>query len=393
MAQEFRLPDLGEGLREAEVVRWFVVEGTTVEEGDPLVEVETAKAAVEITSPFSGTVLHRGAPEGATVAVGDLLLVIGEPGETWGGGGDEPAGTAPSPAESGPTAPPRPPAEAAAPAPDAGAPQQVRAMPLVRRLARQHGIDLARVAGTGPAGAITRADIEAAIAAGEGPDEEQVRMSPTRRAIAEHMERSWREIPHVTVEVPLEASALLAAHRRLRTEVGRAVPLEALVARAVIPALRAHPEFNAAVEGDVVVYRRRYHLGFAVDTPVGLVVVVVRDADRLGTVELADRIGALAAAARDRRISPDDLRGQTFTISNIGAIGGGSGTPIIPYGTTAILSVGRAVDAPVARHGGIFVAPVAPLDLSYDHRVIDGALGQRFLETLMAGLGAIDELL
>lgn len=388
MANVFRLPDIGEGLTDAEIVRWHVAVGDKVAENQLLVEVETAKAVVEITSPFAGTVLHLGAAEGDVVEVGEVLVVVGDPGERWPPDGEAPAsvGEATGPGAQTP--------ETSAPTAVPGPSGRIRAMPIVRRLAREHGIDLTAIVGTGPGGAITRADVEAAIAAAdrrtEEPaagtrEDERIPMSRLRRTIAENLARSWREIPHVTVQADVDATALLAAHGELKTRGGPA-PLEALVAQAVLPALRRHREFNAVVDGDDVVYRHRYDLGFAVDTEEGLMVVVVRDADRLGVDELGARIAELADRARKRTATPEELTGQTFTISNIGALGGGPGTPIIPWGTSAILSIGRAVEKPVVRGGGIFVAPIAPLNLSYDHRLIDGSLGQRFLADVVEGL-------
>lgn len=352
MANEFVLPDIGEGLTEAEIVAWHVEVGDQIERDQILVEVETAKAVVEIPSPYPGVVLHLGGREGDTVEVGSVLVVVGEPGETW----------MPSPP---PTAP---------------AAESVRAMPAVRKLAESLGVDLATVTGTGPAGSIIRTDVEAAAVGRQG----SVELSATRRAIAEHMARSWREIPHVTAQAEFDATELLAAHAALRAS-GPA-PMEALLARAAVPALAAYPEFNAAFDGTSLVLKDRFDIGFAVDTEHGLVVVVVTDVAAAGAAELARRITGLAERARDRTASPGELTGQTFTISNIGALGGGHGTPIIPWGTTSILSVGRARDAAVVRDGDIVVAPTAPLSLSYDHRVIDGALGQRFLGGLVQNL-------
>jgi len=220
--------------------------------------------------------------------------------------------------------------------------------------------------------------------------EERVRMTRMRRTIAEHMERSWREIPHVTVQASIDASGLLAAHRALRESTGGPFPLEALAASTVTPALREFREFTAVVDGREVVYRDRRDIGFAVDTPHGLVVVVVRAVDALDVEELGARLTELAIRARTRLATPGELTGQTFTISNIGALGGGAGTPIIPWGTSAILSIGRALEAPVARDGSISIRPMAPLSLSYDHRIIDGALGQRFLSRVVEGLETLE---
>jgi pyruvate dehydrogenase E2 component (dihydrolipoamide acetyltransferase) len=258
-------------------------------------------------------------------------------------------------------------------------------MPLVRRLAAELGVDLGAVIGSGAGGSITRADVEAAAAAHDGGQAVRVPLSRMRKTIAEHMTRSWREIPHVTVQADIDASALLATRSRL-TEGGNDAPLEALVARCVIPALREFPQLNASLDGDDLVLHDRLHLGFAVDTEDGLIVVVVRDAGELTVSDLGTRIADLAARARGRSVTPDEVTGQTFTISNIGALGGGHGTPIIPFGTIGILSFGRATDSAVVVDGAVSVAPVIPLDLSYDHRVVDGGLGQRFLARLVSEL-------
>jgi pyruvate dehydrogenase E2 component (dihydrolipoamide acetyltransferase) len=358
MPFEFRLPDIGEGLTEAEVVEWLVEEGRDVAVDQPLVQIETDKAVTDIPSPREGVLLRQGAPAGAVVRVGEVLAVIGEAGE------DEEAapivGTLPTGAH-------RPVAQA---------------LPLVRRLAKELGVDLSTVTGTGPGGRISKEDVEAVAAAGRAtsPDQERIRLSKLRRTIAANMARSWREIPHVTTFGQADASALLALGRDLD------LPLEALFIAAVMPALKAHPEFNASVDGEDLVIKRRYDIGVAVDTADGLVVVVVLHADALAPAQLGREVVRLAEAARSRTATPHELTNQTFTISNIGAVGGGHGTPIIPYGTTAILSFGRAVEQPVVRDGGIVVEPVLPLSLSYDHRVIDGALGRRFLATVVERL-------
>jgi pyruvate dehydrogenase E2 component (dihydrolipoamide acetyltransferase) len=204
-------------------------------------------------------------------------------------------------------------------------------------------------------------------------------MSKLRRTIAANMSRSWAEIPHVTTFDEIDATRLLAVRRALEERHDLEIPLEALVIRAVIPALRAFPEFNASLEGNDVLIKRFYDIGIAVDTADGLMVVVVRAADRRTLLEVAAEVVRLAEGARERQLNITELSGQTFTVSNIGALGGGFGTPIIPQGTTALLSVGRAVERPVARSGHIEVAPLMPLSLSYDHRVIDGGLGRRFM--------------
>lgn len=376
MAHEFRLPDIGEGLTEATVVRWLVPVGDTVALDQPVVELETDKAVVEIPAPHAGFVLHHGAAEGATLPVGAILVVIGDQGEAW----------APS------AAVPRKSPGAAAPivgsleeAPE-GMPAGGRpsALPLVRKLAATMGVDLSTVTGTGPGGRVTREDVEAA-GTGAGPVE-RVRMSPTRLAIARNLSRSWQEIPHVTTFGSADASGILAERSRIAEATGHQIPLEAILMVAIAPLLVEYPVFNATVEGETLVLRKYYDLGFAVETAEGLMVAVVRGLSGRSIEEVSVEIVELAAAARERTIAREDLRGATFTISNIGAVGGGHGTPIIPYGTTAILSVGRAAEQPVVRDGKIVIGRQMPLSLSYDHRVVDGALGREFLGAVIVAI-------
>ena len=383
MAFEFHLPDIGEGLTEATIVAWRVPVGGSVGLDEPMVEIETDKAVVEIPAPRAGVVLHHGAPAGATIAVDSLLVVIGEAGESW------------SPrADAAPATPRRTGGEAR---PIVGDLEEVmpvvaagsgdpRALPLVRRLAATLGVDLDTVRGTGPGGRILRSDVEAA-GRSAGPTE-RVRLSPTRLAIARHLTRSWQEIPHVTTFAKANPGALFAARSRLATAT-EPVPLEALLIRAVVPVLAEFPEFNASLDGEHLVLRKHYDIGVAVDTAEGLMVAVVRAADTRDVAGLSAEIVRLAAAARARTIAFTDLRGATFTISNIGAVGGGYGTPIIPFGTTAILSVGRAEEKPVVRAGAIWIGRELPLSLSYDHRVIDGAKGRAFLAGVIDAIEGI----
>ncbi len=415
MAYEFRLPDIGEGLTEAEVIRWLVEVGETVTVDQALVEVETDKAVVELPSPRAGTVLHQGAGPGETLAVGEILVVIGEASESWppqaGPGSDdlldmveEATATQEGMPEAAPPPAPivgtiREDAEELSPRSQAGktaaGPGRVQALPLVRKLAAERGVDLNQVQGSGPEGRITREDVMAAAdskqvtpvpAPPPSPEGERRPLSKLRRTIASNMARSWAEIPHVTTFDEVDATRLLGARRALETRHQTSIPLEALVIKAVIPALAAYPELNATLEAEEVVFNGRCDIGVAVDTPDGLLVGVVRAADRRPLLEVAEEVGRLASGARERKLTSGELSGQTFTVSNIGALGGGFGTPIVPPGTTAILSVGRAVDKPVAIDGKIAIAPLLPLSLSYDHRLVDGGLGRRFMAMVLENL-------
>lgn len=439
MAREFRLPDIGEGLTEAEIVRWLVAVGETVEADQPVVEVETDKAVVEIPSPYAGVVIAHGGAEGDVIEVGSVLVTIGEPSE----------GQPPSP----PSQEDAPVMASQAPAPIVGTLSDeaeslsasatstsavsaaVKALPIVRKLARENDIDLSEISGSGPGGRITRADVEAVIAgsqheaavgsaafaepqifheppvethavgevavggghgisdeemlAGEPPapsGDERQRMSRLRRTIAANMARSWAEIPHVTTFDDLDASRLLDVRRALGDRHDLKIPIEALVVKALLPALDAFPEFNAQLEGDDLIFHRARHIGIAVDTPDGLMVAVVKNAEALGVLDLAREIRRLGDGARERTLKPDELAGQTFTVSNIGAVGGGHGTPIVPHGTVAILSVGAARLRPIVHDDDLAIAPVMPISLSYDHRVIDGAVGRRFTALLLENL-------
>jgi pyruvate/2-oxoglutarate dehydrogenase complex dihydrolipoamide acyltransferase (E2) component len=451
VAREFRLPDIGEGLTEAEIVRWLVPVGGFVEQDQPVVEVETDKAVVEIPSPYAGVVLAHGGAEGETIAVGSVLVVIGEPGETPDEGGDtapaaedaladDAPGTG-SPFAETPAAPVAEPAPAAAPsepapivgtlmeepevltppsAPAAPSGRGVKALPVVRKLARDHGIDIDTIQGTGPGGRVTREDVERAIAARQaapvaaqaapaaeafapapsvpaasapaaaGPRSQyrpgRQQMTRLRRTIAANMSRSWAEIPHVTTFEEVDATRLLEVREALGRRHGVKISVEALVIKAVVPALQAFPEFNATIDGDDLVVHERFDIGIAVDTPEGLMVAVVRDAAGKGVLDLAAEVRRLGEGARNRTLGVDELTGQTFTVSNIGAVGGGHGTPIVPYGTTAILSVGMARPKPVVSDDDLVIAPVMPLSLSYDHRVIDGAQGRRFIALVIENL-------
>ena len=262
------------------------------------------------------------------------------------------------------------------------------------------------ITGTGPEGRIVREDVLAAAEAEaaesgvpfeEPPpmtlppmpvsrEGERRPMSKLRRTIASNMSKSWSEIPHVTTFDQVDASRLLAARRALETRHRTKVPLEALLIKAVLPALAAYPEFNSRLDGDDLMIFGHYDIGVAVDTPDGLLVAVVKAADQRTLLEIAADVSRLAEGAKERKLNPAELSGQTFTISNIGALGGGFGTPLVPPGTTAILSVGKAAEQPVAVDGKVVIAPLLPLSLSYDHRVVDGGLGRRFMAMVLENL-------
>jgi pyruvate dehydrogenase E2 component (dihydrolipoamide acetyltransferase) len=240
-----------------------------------------------------------------------------------------------------------------------------------------------------------------AVGAGHGISDEEIdepeRVGPTdrderrpmtrlRRTIAANMSKSWAEIPHVTTFDDVDATRILEVRRALSDRHGQKIPIEALVIKAVLPAIDEFPEFNASLDGDDLLLHGSRNIGIAVDTPDGLLVAVIRDAGHKSVLELAAEVRRLGEGARERSLTPDELSGQTFTVSNIGAVGGGHGTPIIPHGTVAILSVGMARLRPIVHDEDLAIAPVMPLSISYDHRVIDGAVGRRFMALVMENL-------
>lgn len=373
MALEFLLPDVGEGLAEAQILKWLVPVGAEVGVDQPIVELETDKAVLDMPAPQAGVILHHGAAEGDVIAVGSLLVVIGEAGEAW---SPSQVADAPVPDEAAPLV---------GTLEEAGAAGGAGVLPAVRKLAADLGVDLALVTGSGPGGRITREDVQAALVI-DAADVERVPLSATRRAIARNLTRSWQEIPHVTTYGEADATPVLRARSDLAAVTRDAAPLESLLITAIIPVLKEFPYFNATLQGNDLLLHKRYDIGFAVDTPEGLLVAVLRQADKYEEREMARKIVDLAIAARDRSIEPTDLQGATFTVSNIGAVGGRFGTPIIPYGTTAILSVGRADLQPVVERDKVVAARTFPLSLSYDHRVIDGAMGRRFMAAVAAAI-------
>jgi pyruvate dehydrogenase E2 component (dihydrolipoamide acetyltransferase) len=365
VAYEFKLPDLGEGLTEGEIARWLVAEGQEIAEDDPLVEVQTDKTTVEIPSPAAGKVARILVGEGDVVAVGTVLVVIGE----HGAASDEPAA---EPAASVPATP-------QGHSPGRVQTGRVRATPLVRRLADELGVDLSSVEATGPQGRVTEEDVRKAAAAegvslGQGSEGRREPLRGVRRLVAEHMARAHEQVPPVTWVEECDFSGV---------DLKRLVPT---TLKAVAETLREYPELNARLEGDAIVYLDRYDLGLAVQTEQGLVVPVVRGCDERGVDELAADVERLAGAARGGKLKPEELRGSTFTVTSAGKLGGLLTTPIVNHPEVAILSVGRIADRPVVRDGAIEIRPVGTVAVTFDHRVIDGARAAEFGLALIARL-------
>ena len=341
MAYEFKLPDLGEGVREGEIARWLVEVGQEVAEDDPLVEIQTDKTTVEIPSPAAGKVAQILVGEGELVPVGTPLVLIGADGE--------------------------------APAP---APGKVQATPLVRRIAEELGVDLASVKGTGPGGRLTENDVRGAAGPVEGERREPLR--GVRRQIAEHLTRSHREVPAVTVVEECDFTPL----SRVRGERSY-LPY---VLQALVAGLKEYPELNATLAGDEIVYWERYDIGLAVQTEQGLVVPVLRAADEKSLDELAAEAARLAEGARSGSLPAEELRGSTFTVTSAGRLGGLFATPLVNHPEVAILGLHRIGARPAVVNGEIVPREVGWLSCTFDHRVVDGARASEFLLAVIAHL-------
>jgi pyruvate dehydrogenase E2 component (dihydrolipoamide acetyltransferase) len=394
MAKEFRLPDLGSGLQEGQIVNWLVEVGQTVTTSDDLCEIETEKAVIEIPVPYAGTILELKADVGDSVPVGDVLAIIGDAGETV---------ETPQAATGEIDAPDAPVAAKAEPAPVADTVStavggRVKAMPSVRRIAREHDIELASIAGTGKFGQITRKDVlaildnrpEPAVAPAAttepGTSSQFEPFSMIRKTISARLSKSWQEIPHVFTRIEIDATRLLVVRKALIEELDTKIPIEALLVKACLPALKEFPAFNATVVEGGIELHQHYNIGIAANTETGLVVPVLKDADRMSLREMVATMLDLLPRAVQRKATPEELSGGTFTVNNLGALGNISGTSIIPHGTTAILSAGRAAPKPVAIDGAVEIRPILEVTLSFDHRAIDGGLAQRFLNRVQENL-------
>jgi len=427
--QVFLLPDLGEGLSEAVILEWRVKVGDLVDIDQIVVEVETAKATVEVPIPFAGTVTALHGEPGITVEAGKPLITVSGP------QGIEPAGdeasthgryreeeqagsgnvlvgygtSAAAPRRRGRTnaAPAAAPAAQEAPSQQHGTAARVIS-PVVRALARTHGVDLAQLAGTVPGPVITRADVERATASRPDPTglvhttqaDRVVAITGFRKAVADKLSTSRREIPDATTWVDVDASALFVARAAINAAVSddEKVSLMALLARLTIAALRLFPELNSTVDTDrnEITYHGAVHLGVAAQTPRGLMVPVIHNAGELSTVELGQALKATTELARNGKLGPDRLSGGTFTLNNYGVFGVDGSTPIINHPEAAILGVGRIIDKPWVYEGALSVRKVTQLSLSFDHRVCDGGTAGGFLrlfadfvENPVAALGRI----
>jgi pyruvate dehydrogenase E2 component (dihydrolipoamide acetyltransferase) len=438
---EFILPDLGEGIHEGEVLKWYVEPGAAIKEDEPLVDVETDKAAVTIPSPRGGKVVALNGSVGDTVIVGNVIAVIDDNGA---GAAAPKAEAAPPPEKTVVAEAPAAPAKAAAPeapaapppaappaAPDRGL-MPVPAAPATRRLARELGVDLRQVAPTGPGGRVTPEDVKrfaeggappaaiaeepaapepvteyAAHAASAipfldieplpdfsqwGPIEKQPLRS-IRRKVAHKMVTSMTLVPHVAhmddADVTLLEEFRTRERARREGQPGGRLTLLAFIVKAVSAGLQAAPAFNASLDpfNEEIVYKNYFHIGIAVDTGKGLMVPVIRDTDRKSIIQIARDIEDVASRAREGKVDVSELQGGTFTITNVGPLGGTALIPCINYPEVAILGMGRVQEKPVVVDGEIKIRKILPLTLAFDHRIADGADAARFVTEMVRQLG------
>ncbi len=426
MTTEVKVPDIGD-FKDVPIITILVAVGDTVSKEDPLIELESDKATLEVPSPAAGKVAEIKVSEGDTVSEGSLILLLeGE------GGGDAPAKAEKSaePAKAEKDEAPAKPEKSAEPARQSSAPAvtdagfgKAHASPSVRAFARSLGVDLAQVNGTGRKGRILREDVTgffksrsapasggAAASGGMGippipvvdfskfGEIEEVELSRIKKLSGPALHRSWLNIPHVTHQEDADITEIDQYRKELDTEAkkdGYRVTLLSFVVKASVSALKQHWEFNSSLspEGDKLIRKHYYNIGFAADTPGGLMVPVIKDADRKGIIQISKELGDLSAQARDGKLKGPDMQGATFTISSLGGIGGTGFTPIVNAPEVAILGLTRSKMAPVWDGEAFIPRNILPMSLSYDHRAVDGALAARFCVTLKHLLGDVRRLM
>jgi pyruvate/2-oxoglutarate dehydrogenase complex dihydrolipoamide acyltransferase (E2) component len=369
------LPDLGEGMAEAEIVRWEVAVGDHVSRDQIVVHVQTDKAEVELPVPFAGTIASLGGDVGDLLPVGATLLEL------------TPDDATPPP-DTKPASTTDPLRRSVTPVRGEGGQRGAQAAPPVRKLARELGVDLDAVAGSGPGGRVTANDVRAVAAAADAPvDEQRVPLRGIRRAMARNMAEAWRTVPHISLFDEIDARPLLAALREARERPGSEnLTLTAFFVRASVVTLTAQPIMNASLDdaANEIVYHEAIHVGVAVASNEGLVVPVVRDAQTLSLLALGDEVNRLTAVARAGGLPPEEIRGATFTVTNYGTEGGRFATPIVRPPQVAILGCGAIRPQPVVDGDHVVAARALPLSLSADHRVVDGHDATTFLDTIAA---------
>jgi len=412
VAFDFKFPDIGEGIAEGEIVKWFVKEGEEVKEDDVLCEVQNDKAVVEIPSPVDGTINKILVNEGEVATVGDVFVVFDAEGyesDDESDGNSEKADT--EKAEAQPDQKEKPKETEQKPAKDdsAASDKRVIAMPSVRKYARDNDVNIKEVTGTGKNGRILKEDIDSYLS-GDQPEaketetqqtkedklvqvatggypETREKMSSIRKSIANAMVNSKTKAPHVTLMDEIDVTDLVAHRKKFKAVAAEQdIKLTYLpyVVKALVSASKKYPIINAAIddETDEIVYKHYYNVGIAADTDRGLLVPVVKDADKKSIFAISQEINELADKARNGKLKPDEMKGASNTISNIGSAGGQWFTPVLNYPEAAILGIGRIAEKPVVREGEIVIAPVLAVSLSFDHRIVDGATAQLALNQI-----------
>jgi len=399
MAREFKLPDIGEGVHEGEIVKWLVKEGQPIKENDLMVEVMTDKVTVQIPSPVTGKVLQIRAKDGEVVKVGQTIIVLGEEGETAPAPSVE---AAPRPSAHVPP-PPAPRATPSPPPPTAAPVGPALATPAVRKLAREVGVNIDLIRGTGPGGRVTEEDVRAAsrgapaikpaVAVPElaptqpvGP-EERIPIHGLRRRIAEKMAKSKATASHFTYVEEVDMTQLVHLRDRLKEggeQKGVKLTYLPFIVKAVVAALKEHPTLNASMDDakQEIVIKRYYNIGLATATEEGLTVTVVHEADKRDIWALAQEIERLGNAAREKKLTLHDIQGSTFTITSLGKAGGIVATPIINWPEVAIIGIHKIEKRPIVRNDQIVIREMMYLSCSFDHRVIDGHIGAAFVQSL-----------
>ena len=401
MATRIDMPQLGLTMETGTILQWLKAEGEAVEKGQPVVLIQTDKVEYEVESPAAGTLLKIAAQAGTELPVGKVMGVLGQPGEDVSAILGE-AGTAPSAQRAEPSA--APPASVMTPGPVIPAAvrapgERVKISPVAKKLAQEHGIDVASLAGTGPEGRIVREDVERAMAqqsrepraesresrveSREGGVPETIPLSGIRKVIFDRMAHSWREVARVTLFVEADVTEVVRLRQAKAAEWERSFGVKPsysdLIHMAVARALRAEPRINCRLEGQAVQVRKEVNLAFAVDLGEGLVAAVIRDADRKPLGEMAKAARDLAGRARAGRLTPDEMADGTFTVTNLGGYGIEGFTPIVNPPQAGILGVGKIQEKPVVIGGGIHVRSMVTLSLVFDHRLVDGAPAAKFL--------------
>ncbi|MGV2619889.1 UNVERIFIED_CONTAM: dihydrolipoamide acetyltransferase family protein [Halobacillus marinus] len=412
MAFEFKLPDIGEGIHEGEIAKWFVKPGDEVKEDDVLCEVQNDKAVVEIPSQVDGTVKELHVDEGEVTTVGTVIITIDD--------GSEDTGSSEAPKEEAKEEAPKEEAKSEEPQTseesDVDEDKRVVAMPSVRKFARDNDVDIRKVQGSGKNGRIVKEDIESFLnggqpaaseapaeekeeaaastsseqavpAAGESYPETREKMSGIRKAISKAMVNSKHTAPHVTLMDEVDVTELVAHRKKFKAVAAeQEIKLTYLpyVVKALVSTLKKFPVLNTSIDDstDEIIQKHYYNIGIAADTDKGLMVPVVKDADRKSVFSISSEINELAVKARDGKLSAQEMKGASTTITNIGSAGGQWFTPVINHPEVAILGIGRIADKPIVRDGEVVVAPVLAISLSFDHRIIDGATAQNAMNNV-----------